>query len=308
MLHPNKNNSNWQIFIGLITLTAAACAVDGDIEGERADEVTFAGAPGLAPAHPYNCEQLDYGIYWYDVGDVSRKAGAAGEPIPGFYDPNAPTVLFVHGWQSGSVSSGMETSCEAVPGGAAQCSSGREEFLYNVPNRDGELSGEIIDPITEWKAQGFNVGIFHWTQLADDDGFLGIPFRSQAKIWTADYNFRQVFWRKNIGMQWQVCDRGQADRDQWPSKPAADLFLDSYVQALGQHQNDDIRLVGHSLGSQMVVRMAYLARTDARVIYQPQRIALVDPYWGPRQAIGGHHYKFLPDFPGVRKTPGDVIN
>ncbi|MFC6593137.1 hypothetical protein ACFP81_15100 [Deinococcus lacus] len=39
----------------------------------------------------------------------------------------------------------------------------------------------------EWLARGWNVGIFHWTQLADDEGTFFMPFNAQAKIWTADY-------------------------------------------------------------------------------------------------------------------------
>jgi len=60
-------------------------------------------------------EFLDYGLYWFNVEygqELSRKAvehdGTVNAQESDYYDDSKPTVIFFHGWQSGTSELGYE--------------------------------------------------------------------------------------------------------------------------------------------------------------------------------------------------------
>ncbi len=54
--------------------------------------------PGVFPQSIF--KDLDYGLYWFGNNDNYEKA------VPGssnaYYNKNAPTIIYIHGWQNGS--------------------------------------------------------------------------------------------------------------------------------------------------------------------------------------------------------------
>lgn len=256
-------------------------------------------AQGGDPAQPYDCSQLDWGVYWYGypqienyydrdyryMGGTSRKAYPDGRTIPGFYDPTKPTVMFVHGWQRGFVERGRRDD----PANPTLVFAARHEFEWRTidPLMQGDPQWQFADPTQVinvakgWLDRGWNVGVFHWTQLADDDDFgesSGRPTNAEAKIWTADY--------PNVKMRWRTCNPDGTTsfetRDEaMPTAPVKDLFYAAYKAAMARYSGTEVRLVGHSLGAQLSVATTKLLYDDLTMPtnQKPTRVVLADPYW-----------------------------
>lgn len=206
----------------------------------------------------YTANQLDYGIYWFGLGNVSQKS------VPGlanpYYNPARPTVIYIHGWQKDS-----------------SLTSKRETFNYKL---NDPTYGVDVNMADAWINKGWNIGIFYWNQFADEPEVKN----AETKIWTA--NGPQ-------GMRWRKAD-GTYTTVGSPSKSVSDLFLEEYTNAMWYQTNTNIRLLGHSLGNQVATRGAKLIsdEVDAGRLpspLRPKRIALLDPFWsnGSKDYLGG---------------------
>jgi len=221
-------------------------------------------------ASAYNPNELSYGLYWFGLNGANQKF-VHGEANP-YFDPTKPTLIFVHGWQP---------------------------FLsYNLPNFD--FNG--TDTAAAWINAGWNVGIFVWNQFADETTGVvqggswfsnGPPPQgvtdAEAKIWTPN---------GPKGMRWRDWDSVPPLGNGYSNPPAgtpsaAELFYNEYVAAMTEHDytGGNIRIVGHSLGNQMAVRLTKLVSDGITAgsvpeKLRPTRVALLDPYWSP----GGKDY------------------
>ncbi|WP_139492706.1 lipase family protein [Brevibacillus dissolubilis] len=162
-----------------------------------------------------------------------------------YYDPAKPTVIFVHGWQP--LSSVMER---------------REDFDYE--------QYFVYNTGDEWVDAGWNVGIFFWNQFADEEEVTD----AEAKIWTAD-GPRGMRWLRNDEVYQTFEDLNRS---------ASDLFVEEYMNALSDYKGDNIRIVGHSLGSQMATLLTKKVSDKVQAgqlpaNLQPDRVALLDPFW-----------------------------
>jgi len=243
--------------LGLALLIAAAtagagCGGDGAASTGAPDDLKDGtGAPAAT------IPGLDYGLYWFGSGNVSRKA-VAGEANP-FYDPSRPTVIYIHGWQLDTTKTGK-----------------RETFNYAANDPTNGVNVNLADA---WVAKGWNIGIFYWNQFADE----GEVKDAEAKIWSA---------AGPKGMRFRLKDGTYAASGL--TKSAGELFADAYVSAMQAQTNGVIRFAGHSLGNQMAVLGAKLVseriaagKAPARI--QPKRVALLDPFWsnGGKDFLGG---------------------
>lgn len=229
-------------------------------------------------AAPYNAAEMHMGLYWYapsqqgalgGVGCLAREDGGA---ISGYYDPSKPVLIFVHGWQPGYVKGGLQAGTTT--------SSKRHNFWFE----EGRLN--VAD---EWIKAGWNVAIFHWTQLADDESSFFVPYNAQAKIWTTDYKVGNT----PIGMRYMTAS-GYSSKNSL-TVSAGTLFYQAYKSALSQYEGQEVRVVGHSLGAQLMLAMADQAYQDPALAPQklPARLALTDPYWSPSAPAGGNSYAYL---------------
>ncbi|MCX7921259.1 MAG: cell adhesion domain-containing protein [Clostridia bacterium] len=212
--------------------------------------VSFAGAV-------YDGQSLDYGIYWFGLGNVSQKH-TSGVTNP-YYDPNKPTIIYVHGWQNG-----------ATP------ELRRETFNYK---KNDSTYGVDVNTADAWIKAGWNIGIFYWTQFADEASVTD----AEAKIWSAT---------GPKGMRWRKIDGTYVTTG--VTKNAAELFYDSYVQALSDYTGSNVRITGHSLGNQMAVHLTKLVsdKVSAGQLPKnllPKRVALLDPFWSKygKDYLGG---------------------
>jgi hypothetical protein len=199
----------------------------------------------------------DYGIYWFRTSTDGRKSGGTGQN-DAYFNPNKPTVIYVHGWQ-------QDTHLNPPANG--------------IDRRRETLNFNGVDAVTLWKQAGqdWNVGIFYWDAFANEDENVDgpkPPWKAEPKIWTT---------RGPTGMRWR---RGDGSFVIQPviEKDAGTLFVEAFIEAMRNTSAPEIRIVGHSLGNQMAVRLTKevgdrVARGELPVSMMPKRVALLDPYW-----------------------------
>ena len=207
------------------------------------------GSAVTGPSPDYDPNVLSYGIYWFGL-DNARQKFVPGEANP-YFDPTKPTVIFVHGWQPG-------ISATHPP-----------DFSYTY--LDG-LFPRTVNTANAWVQAGWNIGIFYWNQFSDEAQVVD----AEAKIWTTE---------GPKGMRWRKGDGSYEDAP--PGTPSAgELFYQTYVAAMTEQEctGGPIRIAGHSLGSQMAVRLTKLvadgiAAGEVPAHLLPDRVAFLDPYW-----------------------------
>lgn len=210
-----------------------------------AETPTVLPSPTAGPVRDY----LDYGIYWFGLDNASAKA-QPGIPNP-YFDPEKPTVLLIHGWQPNKLGE-------------------RPTFRYSHTAEDGTtFEADLADA---WVQGGWNVGMFYWDRLADED----IVIDAEDKIWSA---------QGRQGMRWRLVN-GQYEATAVPNADVGELLFQAYRSAMHSYNGRYVRIAGHSLGNQLAVRLAHriveevaAGRLDAQLL--PQRLTLLDPYWSP---------------------------
>lgn len=199
----------------------------------------------LASPSLKNKTQLDYGVYFFDK-DGHAKKYFKGQDNP-FYDPKKPTVIYLHGWERGTTRRNF-----------------RERFLTEeVPGFENTWTHQ------GWKKQNWNTAIFYWNQFADEAEVKD----AEKKIWQASYL--------------RYMTRSGKLETSKVNASIADIFYDFYKDMFHSSQkvarktdlrlNPQIRLVGHSLGHQLV--LATLTKLMVNRAPLPGRVALLDPFW-----------------------------
>lgn len=251
----------------LLPLLVSACAQVAQ-EGRSADALSPDPAevglvppgvnwPEVLPPEQNPCLQVasdaapDCGLYW--AGPGSERAKVVAGHAMRYFDPARPTVVYVHGWQRGSMQAGR-----------------RENFLFEA----GE--GQSVWTQQAWVDAGWNVGVFYWDAFADEDEVKD----AEGKIWSA---------LAPRGMRWRDASGAYRSGGGWPS--AGELFFHTLVHALSAGPGTTLRVVGHSLGNQMALRLAEQLGTLATLhpeaaAFLPARVALLDPFWSK----GGKDY------------------
>ena len=206
----------------------------------------------LFPIHAVT-DSLDYGFYWFgsnnQMADAVSASGTANTVSTTFYNPTKPTVFYFHGWQKGTSVNNYS----------------RETFIYTDPTTKAN-----VDTIAKWKADGWNVAIFYWNQMADEDEVKD----AEAKIWST---------AGSKGMRYRLND-GTYGSTKTPTKSVAALAYAEYLVLMGNYQGTEIRFAGHSLGSQLATNLAklvsdYVATNTTKNFMMPKRLELLDPYW-----------------------------
>jgi len=200
--------------------------------------------------------RLDYGLYWAGADNQFEKAGTETAQGSNYYDPTKPTMIYIHGWQKGTVESRF-----------------RETFYSSRSGRPD------IDFANLWIAEGYNVGIIYWNQFADENEVKD----AEAKIWSVNGN-KAIRWKDSNGN----FHYGDVD------KPVADLIYPQYRLAMSDFRGSEVRFAGHSLGSQVAFRLADLLLDSQRKGEQvtnmlPGRISILDAYYsnGSKSYLSG---------------------
>lgn len=196
----------------------------------------------------FSCKSLDAGIYWFGKGDQAQKATAMTRST--FFDPKKPTVIYVHGWQSGSHK--LER---------------RGTFNYG---KYDPIYGVKVDAADAWVDAGWNIGIFYWNQISDESA----PTSAEDKVWGES------------SVTWKDCD-GKPQPVPGSPSDAGEFFYNEFLIAMKNYQGSNVRLAGHSLGNQLVTKLADKLETQASAgkipeNLIPKRVALIDPWWSDK--------------------------
>ena len=200
---------------------------------------------------------LDYGLYWYDLSSpIPKKAGTAGAN----FDAQKPTVIFTHGMK---INEGYNRRDLVSLWGATNgefAAKGYDEYMYEEQYYQVLLQA------------GYNVGHFYWNQLAE------ISIDQDVRIWTSDIEGDLSYSVVNA--------RGEkvmGDSQYNPTDSVAVLFGNALVEGLGASYDKPWRLVGHSMGGQLVLATAQnlvhqqkTGKIGANLV--PERVSLIDPY------------------------------
>lgn len=190
--------------------------------------------------------ELDYGLYWAGANNEFEKAGVDTQEGSTYYDPTKPTLIYIHGWQSETV-----------------------EDLYRETFYSTESGRPEVDFAEMWESYGYNIGVMYWNQFADESEVKD----AEAKIWSTEGD-KEMRWLDSDG------DYHYGDVDQ----PIAELFLENYIEAMSGYEGDDIRIAGHSLGSQVAIRLTRLLQESAEADeiednLVPERLTLLDAFF-----------------------------
>jgi uncharacterized protein YjdB len=204
--------------------------------------------PPLYPPAP-NITGPEYGLYWFGKDDANTLA-LPGEENP-YYDPDRPTIIYVHGWKPNQGYS-------------------HRTMVWKFEDDSGQE--QAVDLAAAWVDAGWNVGVFDWGPFADEP----IVTDAEAKIWTTE---------GGEGMRWR--DReGEYRTDHSVDIPISQLFYGALVQALADFHGPELRIAGHSLGNQVAVGALAKVMDDVEANKLPPemiptQVLLLDPYWSP---------------------------
>jgi hypothetical protein len=210
--------------------------------------------------------ELDVDIYWsgYDEkGNVKLEKSCTRPSVEvyeihlsQFFDKNKESMIFVHGATPGSISI--------------------NEYRYGFGDEWSVL-------IKLWLQKGYNVGFFIWTQFSDEP-IINFE-RAEAKIWNTAYFAGMNYMKIDENNKKPVYVEGPTNKD------VANILVDSIID---HNPIKPIRLVGHSLGTQLVMRAGHMLvfgkNTTANEIRKEipipisnviTRITLLDPVFSP---------------------------
>lgn len=220
---------------------------------------------------------LDFGLYWFNANNKSFKGfneskNKAIEVSLDLYNPTKPTVIYFHGWSIGSSENNYV----------------RENF--QLTNNRLNIN---VNTVSAWKKKGWNVAIFYWNQFSDENNVND----AEAKIWSASGPKKMRYRLKN----------GKYSNSESPNSSVSELAYNQLKTVLLNNSSNNIRIVGHSLGSQLAVNVSYLISKSVKSgeltsAILPNRIELLDPYWsrGAKSFLGDYNNDGSNDWTGER--------
>ena len=210
---------------------------------------------------------LNYGIYWYT--DPNEKVPTKEYKI----DPTKPTIIYTHGWKPNEshLREGLSLKDGSV---SALKNKGFEAYPY-----DDEFYRYYLK-------NGYNVGVFYWNQLIDE----ALDFGVDEKIWVSNGHYKMRY-KKYSSVSDERGVLSDEDDPANPKKSVALLYADAIIEALGNDYEQNLHLVGHSMGGQLscAVTEALCVKSDKGEIPStllPERVTLLDPYFSATALIG----------------------
>lgn len=195
-------------------------------------------ACGCVDTFPY---QLDIGFYWASYSGGIEWHKSCPDALSSAFDPEKESKVYFHGLQPGAVRA-------------------NHRFFIN--------DTEVDPAVAAYLALGYNVGVFQWTQFADEP--LTNFIRAEGKINATDFVAAMNYVYMTPDDTLQVADG--------PGESVTQIAYAHYIAhwPIGT----DIpapHIIGHSLGSQLVVYLAEIILTSDPEATLPRRVTLLDP-------------------------------
>lgn len=204
-----------------------------------------------------------------------------------FYDPSLPTLIFIHGWQNGSMQKGYTPSFDNPDDilgdiNFAKIMKDPNCTVYGTdytqiptrsrkkPSDDSISYGTSIYKYrnhTNKSRQKWNIAVFDWVEYADESEVKD----AEAKMWSVDNGKKGMRKRQANG---DYVNNSELSNLDMPVAKACALSIDKVMAGFN---GSEFRLAGHSLGGQMTTIVGkYLLDWNSVV---PNRIELLDPFW-----------------------------
>lgn len=216
-------------------------------------------------------QTLNVGLYWVGKNNQYCPANGSLNKIPACanaYNPTKPTVIFFHGWEP------MSTRMESRP----------DFYTSYYTGKGWQTNSKDLGKI--WRNRGWNIGVFYWNQISDTT----YPSQAAAKIWSTKTS-QAMWWKKYnpnaINPYYRVEDENAcANPNAAMCQPVGELAYQAYVNAMKNYHGNQILLVGHSLGGQLVINVTHrIAENVANGKLSPQllprQMVLLDPFFTP---------------------------
>jgi len=213
--------------------------------------------------NPFIYASLNYGIYWFaDIDHLPYCTKNKNDPQ--FFNANKPhTLIFVHGWLPYSVHQ-------------------HKRFSFNAEDISGPKVTDMIAPWlkgTSGDKKPWNMGVFYWNQFSDE-----YPNKTDTHSWMqAVNNAESKIWSAHdvVNMRWRDAQDHLILFNAGRNQTVPDLFYENYTAAL-KNYSGDIRLVGASLGTQIVIATAKHIddAVQSGILAKnllPKQIVLLDP-------------------------------
>lgn len=205
-----------------------------------------------------------------------------------YYDPSQPTLIFIHGWQNGSMKDGFTPSFDNPDDilgdiNYAKILKDPNSTVYGtdytqIPTRskkkptDDSISyGTDIYTYrnhTNKSRQSWNIAVFDWVEYADESEVKD----AEAKMWATQNGFKDMRKRKSDG---SYSNSSELKSLGIGVGEACARSIDKFMKS--NFSGADFRIAGHSLGGQMSTLVGkYLLDWNSVV---PTRIELLDPFW-----------------------------
>lgn len=204
-------------------------------------------------------KELDVGIYWAQKIVVNNSASLTWQKsclgatpistkdIPPILKPNRDTLIIFHGLGPDYVEN-------------------KQRFT------DTEGIDQIVLP---WIQTGWQVGVFEWTQFSDHgvERFM----LAESNLYTSRYYTTMEYKHFNSA--------GKLVESESPiSESVTDMAVKAYkahMESIPIDVHHEFRLMGHSLGSQLVILAAHAILLDDSIERKPNRVAVLDIVFSP---------------------------
>lgn len=250
----------------------------------------------------------DYGLYWFKLGSAEYPEDAKKaytpqtlEPYfangkqnknPGpnqaaayqqakktyqqrllsehYFDPNKPTVIFIHGWNPNST-----------------INKKRFDFCYQYNINAVDYSPQY-NTLEYFKKKGWNVAVFYWNQFSDEqtvplaESKIYSGLDSPPREWTyLDKNHALQYCANSLNNHCMALPDNKVEH----ADSVSSLAFHAYVDGLPENYHQTIHIVGFSLGTQVAIQ---LARAIVRhpALAQPSRLTLLDPFFSANTPAG----------------------
>lgn len=198
---------------------------------------------------------FDVGFYWARRPDMTdtkilwEKSCPSENHMSSHFNPAKKTLIMTHGLQPDMI----------------------------MLEQQFAMDGMLDDYIGIWLRSGYNVGVFIWTCFADER----VPnfVYSEDQIYTTRGFVKMRYKVKTAEGRIKVMYAPQ-------NMTVTDYFIEQWRFHFANGQTyPDIRMVGHSLGTQVTMNSAFRIHMDDTIDTKPARIALLDAVMSPARKM-----------------------
>lgn len=220
------------------------------------------------------------GVTWYGDGLAGAKNEVSDSRYKNFDYSKTKVIIYSHGWQR----DGFYGLPVYTGWNSASHPNVTDWTSWNTTYSGQEWYS------SKWRAQGYNMGFFHWNKMAMGKHMTTFPGSAEKKIWYPHSASLGGGWFESMhsNSMTDAADQTNSIADATRSGTVGMIFAQEVVDSLPSNYHPaELIFAGHSLGNNVIsngTQKLILRRAeDANVIPLdriPTRMELLDPFWG----------------------------